>query len=227
MGAAMRPLAIPVLLAAAACGGRKVDAPLRLLAASSLREAIGDCLAAWPGSPGLRVETQFDASSTLARQIREGAPCDLFLSADPAWAGEVSGLDRFEWVANRAVVVVPREAAYDGLARVGSLALGDAGVPIGKLARKALDRQGISPGRIVYGSNARDVLAKVREGAAAAAIVYATDARIDPSVRIAEPLEEGTRYVVVLVTPRGKALFEALREPWARTLAAARGFLPD
>ena len=100
---------------------------------------------------------------------------------------------RGDLVGNRLVVVVPAAnplvlAAPADLARVTHLALGGENVPVGKYARTALDRSGAWSAvrdHVVTGDDARSVLAWVATGQADAGVVYATDARIEPRVRVA------------------------------------------
>ncbi|MGH7162177.1 MAG: molybdate ABC transporter substrate-binding protein [Planctomycetota bacterium] len=213
------------ILAVCACCGRDAPATVTLFAASSLQEVASACAEEWSRRAGRPIRAQFGASSTLATQIAEGAEADLFVSADAAWADRVRPADRYEWFGNRLVVVVRKEAAFTTLADAASLALGGEAVPVGKLAHAALDRLGVTPKRVIYGANVRDVLAKVVEGAADAGIVYATDAAVAPEVRVAMELEERTRYVVALLTPAGRDLFQSLREPWCLEIARQRGFV--
>ena len=103
-------------------------------------------------------------------------------------------------------------------------------MPAGTYARQALAKEGVAlPARTINGHNVRDVLSKVSQGGAQAGIVYATDAALDPGVRIAYefPLDrhDPIRYSVGLLRPEGKVLFDALREPPALEAAKKRGFL--
>jgi molybdate transport system substrate-binding protein len=195
-------------LVLAGCGG--AEAPVRVLAASSLEETLTEAAAEWTKRGGRPVSLSFAASSTLARQIADGAGADVFISADAAWADAVKPAERFEWVGNRLVIVGDGDLT-------GTVAMAGEEVPAGKLAAAALKRLGVTPTRIVYGANVRDVLAKVREGAASSGFVYATDAP-------GRELEERTRYVVARLTPAGAAFASALREPWAVAMATKRGF---
>lgn len=189
----------------AGCAG---DRPVTAFAASSLRELVSEL------APEARL--QFDASSTLARQIEQGAPADLFVTADPAWLDRIKTLDRYAWIGNRVVWVGKKEP-------IRSIALAGEEVPLGKYARLAIEQARLTlPDRIIYGSNARDVLSKVSSGAADAAIVFATDAALDPSLPVVRTFDVRMTYWVALLTPRGRELFERLRS--GVDAARRRGF---
>ena len=227
-----------LLLGLACCDSGKGSAtsipsqagPITVYAASSLTDAVGEVAREWTRRKHQGVKPQFEASSTLARQIQEGAPADLFLSAAPEWIDRVKPLERFDWVSNRLVVVVRKDAKEFDLGSIGSLALANEQVPVGKYAKAALAHLQITlPERIIYGSSVRDVLSKVSQGGASAGIVYATDAPMDAELRIAYtfPPESHPRivYSAGLVRPEGKALFEALREPWVLDILHRYGFV--
>jgi molybdate transport system substrate-binding protein len=183
--------------ALAASPARAADAPpLRVLAAASLTEVVEAIVPAFGGGP---VEAVFGASSALARQIRDGAPADVFLSAGPDWidllreAGALSG-DPVVIARNRLVCVAPEGSplAADGgvadprallerIARNGLVAVADPGVPAGEYARAALERLGLLAAyerRLVGQKDVRAVLHAVERGELDAGFVYATDARV-------------------------------------------------
>jgi molybdate transport system substrate-binding protein len=204
-------------------------APVVIFAASSLKEVVTEIAAEWSKKSGVETRTQFEASSTLARQIQEGAPADVFVTAAPEWLDKLKLQDRYDWLSNRLVCVVPKDAKDVDLKALKSLSLANEQVPAGKYARAALAHLGVSiPERTIYGANVRDVLSKVSQGGAEAGIVYATDAAVDPAVRISYtfPTESHPKilYSSGLLSPAGKALYDALREPWAREIALRRGF---
>ncbi|MBI4566212.1 MAG: molybdate ABC transporter substrate-binding protein [Planctomycetes bacterium] len=204
-------------------------APVTVFAAASLRETVDEISIEWSKKTGRSVRLQFEASSTLARHILEGAGADLFLCADPEWLDQVPVVDRFDWLGNRLVLVGHRMAPTPVLERLESLALANERVPAGKYARLALAHLKVRlPDRVVYGANVRDVLSKVSQGGAEAGIVYATDAAVDPDVRtvFTFPPESHPRivYSVGLLGPAGRAFFNALREPWAVAVGRRHGF---
>jgi molybdate transport system substrate-binding protein len=211
-----------------ACAEREPDT-LTVCAAASLREVAADVGDAWARANGVRVTYRFESSDTLARQIREGVPCDLFLSADPKWVSEVGAIESFPWIGNRLVCVRRKGSALTDLAQAKRLALGSEGTPIGRYAAAAMKAMGVTPPEgTILGSNVRDVLSKVAEGAAEAGIVYATDVPIDPRVEVALELPADAQPVIVypaaLLTERGRGLFAAFRTPAALAAAERRGF---
>jgi len=224
----MRYVAVLILLLVSACG-RNPGAPVVVFAASSLKEVVLEVAAEWTRKSGVPTRTQFEASSTLGRQIQEGAPADVFITAAPEWLDNLKILERTDWLSNRLVCVVPKDAKDVDLKALKALSLANEQVPAGKYARAALAHLGIAlPERTIYGSNVRDVLSKVSQGGAEAGIVYATDAAVDPGVRIAYtfPIESHPKilYVAGQLTPAGKTFFDVLREPWAREIAVRHGF---
>lgn len=196
----------------AGCSGPEAES---VYAASSLQELVTEILS--ERKPRL----QFQASSVLARQIREGARADVFISADPEWIDAVRPIDRYDWVSNRLALIVPKDGPDIDLETVESLALGSEETPIGRYSRQALTRL---PPRVIYGFNARDVLSKVSQGAVQGGIVYATDAAVDPGVRVCRLLDVRMTYIVALLRPEGRAIFEELRSPRALEIARRRGF---
>lgn len=178
-------------------------APL-VLAAASLQESMNAAADAWKAKGHPRPRISFAGSSALARQIEAGAPADVFVSADEPWMDEVQskGLlrkgTRVSFLRNSLVLIAPRAstvrlriAAGMPLARTlgtGRLAIADpAGVPAGVYARQALTKLGVWNGvqrKLAPGESVRAALALVSRGAAPLGIVYATDARADPGVRV-------------------------------------------
>lgn len=210
--------------------GSRGGAPVKVFAASSLKELVTDVANEWAKKSGGTHQLQFDSTSMLARQIGEGAPADLFLTAAPEWLEKVKTIERADWLSNRLVLVVPKESPDVALADVQTLALANEQVPAGKYARAAMSKLGVRlPERLIMGESVRDVLSKVSEGGAQAGIVYATDAAIDPKVRVASTFPADSHpkilYSIGLLTPEGKGLADALREPWALEIAKKYGFV--
>ena len=235
----------------AACAALGAAAPVcaaaadsvTVFAAASLADAFAALAAARVGrSPKLRFS--FAASSTLARQIEQGAPADVFVSADEDWMDylvarrKIVAASRRDVVANRLVVVRadaagladPPEstaalrsalAPHAGLSRIAS---GDpAHVPAGRYAQAALTRLGlwadVEP-RLVRADSVRSALAFVERGEAAAGIVYATDARVGRGTgavaRFPVSSHPPIRYPAALVEGAGAAAPGALAELFTR-----------
>ncbi len=212
------PLALAALLLAAlphAARPATADADtITVFAAASTSNAIGEITDTWTASGNGHVHTVFASSGMLARQIANGAPADLFLSANTRW---------MDWLAERGflagkavplfgntlVLIQPAGAAETfgldaGLAdRLAEerLAIGDPDhVPAGIYARAALQSMRLWPAlepRIVRMQNVRAALLMVARGEAAAGIVYASDAQISKSVRVVATIPEGNTPPIV------------------------------
>ncbi len=174
-----------------------------VFAAASLADAMNAAVQRYSG-PGLPVRTSYAASSTLARQIENGAPADLFFSADEQWMDYLQQRalilpgSRVSLLGNELVLVAPADRArpvtlrkgFDvaGLLGDGRLAVGDpANVPAGLYAKQALTWLGVwnaAERRLVRAENVRVALAYVERGEAPLGIVYATDAALARGVRV-------------------------------------------
>ena len=222
---------------------------LLVFAAASLTDALGEIGAGYEARTGVRVLFSFAGSNALARQIRAGAPADVFVSANLARmdelqrAGLVQPADRVSLLSNRLAVVVagssdlvvtkPRD-----LERARRLALGDPeAVPAGIYARRWLERLGLWERlreRVAPTLDVRAALAAVESGAAEAGIVYRSDVAVAPRVRVAleVPADEAPRIVypaAVLASSRSRwarPFLEHLQSVDARAVFTRLGFEP-
>ena len=175
---------------------------LLVFAAASLKNALDEASSAYARD---RVVVSYGASSTLARQIENGAPADVFISADLDWMeylekrGLVAEATRRNLLGNQLVLVAPRAqpvklepAPGFPIAKAlgdGRLALAEpTSVPAGKYAKAALETLGVwaqLAGRIAPADNVRAALALVARGEAPLGIVYRSDAHAEPAVVLA------------------------------------------
>ncbi|MCG6925247.1 MAG: molybdate ABC transporter substrate-binding protein [Acidobacteria bacterium] len=222
---------------------------LLVFAAASLTDALGEIGAGFEARTGVRVLFSFAGSNALARQIRAGAPADVFVSANIArmdeleQVGLVRSADRLSLLSNRLVVVVG--AASDlvvtqprDLERARRLALGDPeAVPAGIYARQWLEGRGLWErlrDRVVPTLDVRAALAAVESGAAEAGIVYRSDVAIAQRARVAfeVPAEQAPRIVypaAVIASSRSSSalpFLEYLQSPDARAVFTRLGFEP-
>lgn len=189
------------------------ERPLTVFAAASLKNAIDDLDAAFARESGVKAVASYAASSALVKQIENGAPADVFISADLDWMDYAArkGLIRDDTpvnlLGNRLVLIAPAAAAIDrvtiapgfdlaALAGPGRIVTGDVrAVPVGRYAKAALEQLGIwrlvEP-RIAMAENVRAALALVARGEAPLGIVYETDAKVEPGVKIIGSFPEGS-----------------------------------
>lgn len=192
-----------LLLAGACSGPDKREGPL-VLAAASLQDALTEAADAWTAKGHARPVLSFAGTSALARQIKAGAPADIFISADEAWMddlekqGAIDPRSRISFLTNTLVLIAPAGSDVDltiapgfPLAATldnGRLAIADPdAVPAGRYAKQALTRLDAwapAAGKIVPAENVRIALALVARKEAALGIVYATDAKAEPAVRV-------------------------------------------
>jgi molybdate transport system substrate-binding protein len=195
-------------------------AEIQVFAAASLMDALNDIREQYQKETGDQLIFNFAASNVLARQIEEGAPADIFFSADEA---KMTSLEKKKLIlpetkvsllSNTLVIVVPEDgklnlASPDDLVKVkGNIAIAEPqSVPAGIYAKEYLKKIGIWSkiiDRMIPTENVRAALAAVESGNVDAGIVYKTDADISKKVRIAYevPLSEGPRisYPIAIVS---------------------------
>lgn len=224
-----------------------------LFAAASLKEAVEAVNLAWAQRGG-RAVASLASSSALARQIDNGAPAQVFISADLDWMDylEKRGLlqpgSRRNLLGNRLVLIAPagsttKAAITPGFALAqllgpdGRLAVGDPQhVPAGMYAKAALVKLGVWDSvarRVAAAENVRAALALVARGEAPLGIVYETDARAEPRVRIVATFGDGLHPPIVYpaallrgARPAAAAYLAFLSDAEAKALFMRFGFTP-
>jgi molybdate transport system substrate-binding protein len=178
---------------------------LTVFAAASMKNALDDIDAAYTTKTGVKVVASYAASSALAKQIEQGAPADIFASADTDWMDYSIGKKtineptRVNLLGNAIVLIAPKDSKIDNvtigpgfdlskLAADGKIATGDVkAVPVGKYAKAALEKLGAwtaAEPKFAMTENVRAALALVSRGEAVLGIVYSTDAKVEPGVKI-------------------------------------------
>lgn len=201
---------------------------------------------------GAAVTPSFAASSTLARQIEQGAPAHIYISANRQWMdylderGLIDRPSRCDLVGNRLILAAPAESGldldiapgFDLLSALGDrrLAIGDPDfVPAGLYARQALETLGVWPSvadKLVRSPNVRAVLALVARGEVAAGIIYASDATVSKQVRIVgvfpadshDPIIYPVARLAGRDDPMAAAFYTYLLSPEGLALLADYGF---
>jgi molybdate transport system substrate-binding protein len=222
---------------------------LTVFAAASLKNALDDIATEWKKGNG-PVVASYASSSVLAKQIEQGAPADVFISADTQW---------MDYVDKRSLIEMPRDLLGNKLVLIsgkdnpltleiepgiklgellgdGRLALGDpSSVPAGIYAKEALTKLKIWNGvqsKLAPAADVRGALVLVSRGEAPLGIVYETDAKVDPRVRIVATFPEDShkpiRYPVAVVKASKNAdaakFVAFLSEPAARAIFIKYGF---
>jgi len=202
----MKSLAVAFLMLLSAAGTAPAqDKTITVFAAASLKNALDDINAAYTQRSGVKVTVSYAASSALIKQIENGAPADVFASADLDWMDYGTQKDlintstRVSLLGNRLVLIAPKDSkitnvtigqGFDlaGLAGDGRIATGDVqSVPVGKYAKGALEKLGswqAAQSKFAMTDNVRAALVLVARGEAALGIVYSTDAKVEPGVKI-------------------------------------------
>jgi molybdate transport system substrate-binding protein len=181
------------------------DKTLTVFAAASMKNALDDIDAAFTARTGVKVSASYAASSTLAKQIEQGAPADVFISADTDWMDyaaarqDINGASRVNLLGNSIVLIAPRDSKIDNvpigpgfdlasLAGDGRIATGDVkAVPVGKYAKAALEKLGAwqaAEPKFAMADSVRAALTLVARSEAALGIVYSTDAKVERDVKI-------------------------------------------
>jgi molybdate transport system substrate-binding protein len=242
----MRLIAALLLLSLPAAAEEAVT----VFAAASLRTAMDEIAPGFEAATGHELTVSLAGSSALARQIQQGAPADVFLSANRDWMdvlereGLIDADTRRGLLGNRLVLVAhdPQARTVD-LRRVDFQELLDGGrlamalveaVPAGIYGKAALQSLGqwdaVAP-RVAQADNVRAALALVSLGEAPYGIVYATDARADPGVTVVATFAQDSHPPIVYPVaamrgagPGTQAFLDHLQSPEARAVFTAQGF---
>ena len=224
-----------------------------VFAAASLKNALDNAGKAFTAQSGVELKASYAASSALARQIESGAPADLFASADLEWMDYLAKKNlirqdtRVNLLGNRLVLIAPADAKESSVAFTpdaiaaalgpdGRLATGEVNsVPIGKYAKVAFEKLGLWAGiqpRLAQGDNVRAALLLVSRGEAPLGVVYESDAKSDPKVKVVGVFPADSHPPVVYpfaVTADAKGdgakrFLDYLRSAAAKPFFEAQGF---
>src|SRR5215469_9391985 len=191
------------------------DKTITVFAAASLTNALDDVNTAFTKQSGIKVVVRYGASSALAKQIEQGAPADVFASADLQWMGYCAQKEadaRVDLLGNKLVLIAAKDAKIDHvtigsgfelakLARDGRVATGDVReVPVGLYAKAVLERLGawaaVEP-KMAMAEDVRAALRMVARGEAPLGIVYETDAKIEPAVKVIGVFPDNTQDPII------------------------------
>jgi len=223
-------------------------ADITVFAAASLAETMNRLAADYSKQNGKTVAVSLAASSVLARQVEASGGADVFVSADEEWMDYLDSKNflaagtRKDLLGNRLVLIAPLDGAAIRLTRGrnlksvlkgGRLAIADpATVPAGKYGKEALTALAVWDGvPLALAENVRVALAYVARGEAKLGVVYETDARAEPRVKVAatfpENLHTPIRYPAALTRdarPEARGFLEYLSSPAARSVFEKAGF---
>jgi molybdate transport system substrate-binding protein len=226
---------------------------LVIFAAASLKNALDEIAATWAKDTGKAApKISYAASSALAKQIEQGAPADLFISADLDWMDYLAGKNlikadsRFNLLGNKIVLIAPKDSKLTSVALTGAdLTKALAGgrlsmasvesVPVGKYGKAALEKLGAwndVKDHLAQAENVRAALLLVARGEAPLGIVYSTDAAAEPGVKIVGTFPDDSHapiiYPAALTKDQhnadAKGFLDFLRSTKARTAFEKQGF---
>ena len=228
------------------------DTTLTVFAAASMKNALDDIDAAFIAKTGVKVSASYAASSTLAKQIEQGAPADIFVSADTDWMDYATAkktIDeptRVNLLGNSIVLIAPKDSKIDNvtiapgfdlakLAGDGKIATGDVkSVPVGKYAKAALEKLGAwqaAEPKFAMADSVRAALTLVARGEAVLGIVYSTDAKVEPGVKVVGTFPADSHppiiYPVAATTtakPEAKSYLDYLHSQAAKAVLEKYGF---
>ncbi len=224
--------------------------PLTIFAAASLKNALDDVAAEWKKTGAAAPVASYASSSVLAKQIEHGAPADIFISADKQWMDYLTQKamvgPAHDLLGNRLTLICGKDnplkiaiKPHFELAKAlgdGRLSVGDpSNVPAGIYAKEALTKLGVwdsVEAKLAPAADVRAALVLVSRGEAPLGIVYETDAKVEPKVRIAGVFPEDThtpiRYPVAIVTtshhPDAGKFIAFLDGPAAKAIFTKYGF---
>ena len=217
IGLSRRLLLSAVLAVSFAATAAQAAETVTVFAAASLKNALDDAAAAFKAGTGIEVKTSYAGSSALAKQIEQGAPADLFASADTDWMNylDTRGLiqtgTRVNLLGNTLVVIAPKAsatrdlpltpAAFNAAVADGRWTTGTVNsVPCGIYAKAALTKLGMwasAEPRLAQTDNVRTATAFVARGEAPLGIVYQTDANAEAGVKVVATFPDDSHAPIV------------------------------
>jgi molybdate transport system substrate-binding protein len=228
------------------------EKPVMVFAAASTTNAVTDVAALFIKATGIEVSLSFAASSTLAKQIQNGAPANVYISANKKWMDFleekqlINTPSRFDLLSNRIVLISPKDSNIHINISAGSnlekilgtnrMAMGDPShVPAGMYAIQALENLGLwkqVKDKLAPTKDVRSALTLVERQEVPLGIVYATDAAISSKINIVGEFPEDSHspiaYPVALVagnaTPSAEQFLRFLKTPEATTIFITHGF---
>ena len=239
------------VMAALASGPVSAQGSVTVFAAASLKNALDEVGALFIKEGRGAVRFSYASSMTLARQLEQGAPAQVFCAADEesmdyaASRKAIRRETRFNLLGNRLVVVAPQKSSLTALElnapaitaalKGGRLAMGEVNsVPAGKYAKAALEKLGVwgaAQKQTAYSENVRAAMVFVSRGEAPLGIVYFTDAAADPNVKIVATFPADSHPPIIYPCAAGVnaqavgvPFLEELRTPAARVIFEKHGF---
>ena len=211
---------IAAVFAASLMASAAHAAPVTVFAAASLKNALDEVGAQYAKTGG-DARFSYAASSAIARQIEQGAPADIYVSADSDWMNYLAdrklivASSRKDLLTNNLALIAPADSMVAlkigkgmPLAKTlgdGRLAVAGPDVPAGKYAKASLGALGVwdsVSGQLAQAENVRMALQYVARGESPLGIVYDTDARVEPKVRIVGLFPAGTHPKIVYPVAR-------------------------
>src|ERR1700744_6261339 len=244
--------AFVILCGAALSPAAAQDKTLTVFAAASMKNALDDMDAAFTAKTGVKGNASYAASSQLAKQIEQGAPADSFVSADTDWMDyatqkkTINEPTRVNLLGNSIVLIAPKDSKIDNLtigqgfdlaklAGDGKIATGDAkSVPVGKYAKAALEKLGAGSAaepKFAMAESVRAALTLVARGEAVLGIVYSTDAKVEPGVKIVGTFPANSHPPIIYpvaatmtAKPEAKEYLDYLHSAAAKAVLEKYGF---
>ena len=213
-----RTILLAISLGLAATHFAAAQETLIVVAAASMKNALDDVNTAFTKATGIKVTASYAASSALAKQLENGAPADVFVSADLKWMDYVAEKKaikpetRVNLLGNRLVLIAGKDSKLGNvtigqgfdiakLAGDGRIAVADTkAVPAGLYAKEALEKLGAwkaAEPKLAQAENVRATLAYVARGETPVGIVYETDAKVEPNVKIVGVFPAGSHQPVI------------------------------
>ena len=229
------------------------EQPILVFAAASLKNALDEVAAEWTKANKTEVKISYAASSALAKQLENGAPADIFVSADLKWMDYVADKKlvkantRQNLLGNTLVLIARKDGKFNeikiapnfdlaGMLGKDRLAVGQVdSVPAGVYAKAALEKLGIYKSvesKLAQAENVRVALAYVSRGETPLGIVYATDAASEPQVTVIGTFPESSHPAIVYPVaqietsknPKAAEFLKSLGSPPAQAIFKKHGF---